>query len=182
MLARRLLFGNSAAATVAVAASFRRSLSSGRGSFGRARVPIPKNEPFLHYAPGSAERAALDVELLKMKRECPEIPLIIGGQRVKTGKLATQVMPTKHAHALCTYHEVTEAASRQAIEAALAAKAQWEHMPFEDRAAIFLKCGCRCLQRNVVQSKYQNNSQIIVAVCSFPSKPNSKIRFEYQRY
>lgn len=132
MLARRLLFGNS------VAASFRR-LSSGRGSFGRARVPIPKNEPFLHYAPGSPERAALDVELRKMKSECPEIPLIIGGQRVKTGKIQTQVMPTNHAHALCTYHEVTEAASRQAIEAALAAKSQWEHMPFEDRAAVFLR-------------------------------------------
>ena len=104
----------------------RRMFSSLRATMGRSRVPVAKNEPFLQYAPGSAERKALERELARMRSECPEIPCIIGGQRVATGRVQKQVMPTRHAHALCTYHEVTPDATRDAITASLEAKKKWE--------------------------------------------------------
>ncbi|KAG5352249.1 hypothetical protein C0989_003080 [Termitomyces sp. Mn162] len=60
-------------------------------------------------------------------------------EQVKTGKIAKQPIPHDHARHLCTYHEADEATVASAIEGALAAKAEWESMPWNDRAAIFLK-------------------------------------------
>ena len=114
----------------------RRMFSSLRATMGRSRVPIAKNEPFLQYAPGSAERKALERELARMRSECPDIPCIIGGQRVATGRVQKQVMPTRHAHALCTYHEVTPDATRDAITASLEAKEKWE-VQYSSFAAVF---------------------------------------------
>ena len=56
------------------------------------RLPPPVNEPIQSYAPGSAEKLALKAELRRMSAEQVEIPLLIGGQRVHTGKLA--IAPT----------------------------------------------------------------------------------------
>ena len=69
--------------------------------------------------------------------------------KVKTGKLAKQPMPWDHANHLCTYHEADQATVASAIEAALAAKADWESMPWNDRAAIFLKAA------DLVSGKYR---------------------------
>jgi 1-pyrroline-5-carboxylate dehydrogenase len=59
--------------------------------------------------------------------------------QVKTGKLGKQPIPFDHARHICTYHEADDATVEAAIEGALAAKAEWESMPWNDRAAIFLK-------------------------------------------
>ncbi|KAG5736181.1 Delta-1-pyrroline-5-carboxylate dehydrogenase, partial [Termitomyces sp. T112] len=75
-----------------------------------------------------------------MQQELPfEVPCIVNGNEVKTGKIAKQPIPHDHARHLCTYHEADEATVASAIEGALAAKAEWESMPWNDRAAIFLK-------------------------------------------
>lgn len=58
-------------------------------------------------------------------------------------------MPHDHAHHLCTYHEADEATVASAIEGALAAKAEWESLPWNDRAAIFLKAA------DLVSGKYR---------------------------
>lgn len=58
---------------------------------------------------------------------------------MRTGKIAKQTLPGDHAKHLCTYHEADQATVAAAIDGALAAKAQWESMPWNDRAAIFLK-------------------------------------------
>ena len=100
---------------------------------------LPKNEPVLSYAPGSPERAALQLELDRQAGIELEIPLIIGGREVKTGKLGKVVMPHAHGHVLATYHMVGENEVRQAIDAAMAAKTVWSNMPWEERAKITLK-------------------------------------------
>jgi 1-pyrroline-5-carboxylate dehydrogenase len=99
----------------------------------------PLNEPIYSYAPGTPERAALQTELEKQYNQVIEIPLIIGGKEVKTGKMGKVVMPTEHKHVLANYHQVTEKEVKMAIDAAMAAKKQWEEMPWVERASIMMK-------------------------------------------
>lgn len=101
----------------------------------------PKNEPVYAYAPGSPERKLLREELERQFNQEIEIPLIIGGKEVKTGNMGKVVMPTNHKHVLAKYHKVGEKEVKMAIEAALAAKKQWEDTPWIERASIMLRVG-----------------------------------------
>ncbi|MCP3916982.1 MAG: L-glutamate gamma-semialdehyde dehydrogenase [bacterium] len=103
------------------------------------RIPTPRNEPVRDYAPGSPERSSLKARLAEMAREHIEVPLIIGGEEVRTGNTREMVMPHDHGHVLGTYHEAGEAEVARATEAAEAARAGWIDMPWEERAAIFLR-------------------------------------------
>ncbi|HWQ09545.1 MAG TPA: L-glutamate gamma-semialdehyde dehydrogenase [Holophaga sp.] len=103
------------------------------------KLPDAYNEPARTYAPGSAERAALKAELERQYAMEVEIPLIIGGKEVRTGKLTRLVCPHDHQHVLGHVHEAGEAEVHMAIDAALKAKKAWENTPWEDRAAIFHK-------------------------------------------
>ncbi|MFH1943430.1 MAG: L-glutamate gamma-semialdehyde dehydrogenase, partial [bacterium] len=103
------------------------------------RIPDPKNEPILSFGPGSKEKKELKAKLTEMKSRQVEIPAIIGGKGVKTGKLADCRCPHDHRHLLGQYHKAGEKEVGMAIEAALKAKPDWAAMPWESRAAIFLK-------------------------------------------
>ncbi len=103
------------------------------------RVPAAVNEPVHAYAPGSPERAALKARLASMASERIEIPLVIGGREVRTGKTAQAVMPFKHGHVLADFHQAGPEHVQQAIEAALAARREWANWPWEDRVAVILK-------------------------------------------
>jgi len=108
-------------------------------SQGIFRIPTPHNEPVLSHAPGTPERAALKARIAAMRAQEIEIPLVIGGREVRTGKLADARMPHQHAHRLARWHQAGPAEVQAAIEAARAAKRDWAAMPYHDRAAIFLK-------------------------------------------
>jgi 1-pyrroline-5-carboxylate dehydrogenase len=99
----------------------------------------PKNEPIYSYAPGTPERALLQAEVEKQYNQVIEIPIIIGGKEIKTGKMGKVVMPTEHQHVLANYHMVTEKEVKMAIDAAMKAKKQWEEMPWVERASIMMK-------------------------------------------
>ena len=103
------------------------------------RVPAPANEPVLAYAPGSPERAQLKEALQRMSGERIEIPLVIGGKQVRTGRTQEVHMPHRHRHVLATAHEADAGQVEQAIAAAQAARAHWSATPFHQRAAVFLK-------------------------------------------
>ena len=105
----------------------------------RAQVPTPVNEPVLSYAPGSPERRALTAQLAEQAGRQIEIPLIVGGAEVTTGDLGRCVMPHDHRHVLATFHKGNADTVRQAVDAAAAARPGWAAMPWEARAAIFLK-------------------------------------------
>ncbi len=102
-------------------------------------VPPPINEPVRSYAPGTAERAGLKAELARMSGECPEIPIVIGGQRITSGRLVPVVMPHAHRHVVAHFHAAEPAHIEQAIRAAAAARRDWESMRWEARAAVFLR-------------------------------------------
>ncbi|KAG1755388.1 Aldehyde/histidinol dehydrogenase [Suillus lakei] len=115
------------------------------------KVPAVENEPMRSYAAGSAERKGLEAALAQMQQELPfEVPCINSGDlRLGTGRLAKQPIPSDHARHLCTYHEADEATVASAIDGALSAKAEWEAMPWNDRAAIFLRAA------ELVSGKYR---------------------------
>jgi 1-pyrroline-5-carboxylate dehydrogenase len=98
-----------------------------------------RNEPVRSYAPGSAERAALRGALRTMTGERIELPLVIGGKPVSTGRLETAICPHDHAHVLADAHLAGPAEVDQAVAAAKAAWSDWSRTPWEVRARIFLK-------------------------------------------
>ena len=102
-------------------------------------VPYPQNEPVKGYAQGSPEKKELKDALKKMAAEKIEIPMVIGGQEVRTGDLADCVMPHNHQHKLGQYHKGGEKEVKAAIKAAQKAKKEWAATPFEHRVAILLK-------------------------------------------
>jgi 1-pyrroline-5-carboxylate dehydrogenase len=99
----------------------------------------PKNEPVLSYKPGSQERKLLEEELVIQSNKVIDIPLIIGGKEIRTGKTGQVVMPTDHHHVLATYHMATEKEVSLAIQAALDAKCEWMTLSWMERAAIMAK-------------------------------------------
>jgi len=108
-------------------------------SFGTFHTPAPRNEPVLDYRPGSPERTALKAALAAQKAAVLDIPMYIGGQEVRTDNLGDVRPPHEHKHLLGRFHKGDAGHVAQAIDAALHAKHDWENLPFEQRAAIFLK-------------------------------------------
>jgi 1-pyrroline-5-carboxylate dehydrogenase len=106
---------------------------------GHRKVPSAVNEPTRAYAPGSPERASLKARLSVMAGEKIDMPLIIAGCDVRTGKTAQSVMPHDHAHVLGEFHMASEQHVSQAIDAALKTRAEWSAWSFDDRAAVLLK-------------------------------------------
>ncbi|MBA9078916.1 L-glutamate gamma-semialdehyde dehydrogenase [Rufibacter quisquiliarum] len=102
-------------------------------------VPIPVNEPVKGYAPGSKERAELQQAYNALREQQLDIPMYIGGQEVRTENKQPFTPPHDHQRVIAHYHYGDASHVQQAIDAALAAREQWANMPWESRAAIFLK-------------------------------------------
>jgi 1-pyrroline-5-carboxylate dehydrogenase len=106
---------------------------------GTVKIPTPYNEPILSYAPGTPQKKALKDQLQKMLAETVDIPLIIGGQEVRTGSLADCRCPHDHGHVLARYHKAGAKEVDMAVEAAKKAWREWSEMDWVSRAAIFLR-------------------------------------------
>ena len=106
---------------------------------GMRRIPAPINEPIKSYAPGSPERAELKARLESMASERIDIPVIIGGKEIRTGKIEQAVMPFDHKHVLADWHAATAADVHAAIKASADARRDWSGWPLEDRAAVILR-------------------------------------------
>jgi 1-pyrroline-5-carboxylate dehydrogenase len=109
----------------------------------------PKNESVLSYLPGSNERKLLEKELEEMSNRIIDIPLIIGGKEIRTGKTSTVIKPTDHSHILATYHKATEKEAAMAVEAALAAKDEWMNLAWMERASILSRAA------ELISTKYR---------------------------
>ena len=105
----------------------------------RFRVPQPRNEVNLHYAPRSPEKAALKTALASMAREVVEIPVVVGGKPIHTGRMGEVRMPHRHGHVLARYHQAGPAEVAAAAAAAREARREWASWHWTDRAAVFLK-------------------------------------------
>ncbi len=103
------------------------------------QVPKAINEPVYEYAPGSIERKKLKEALAEARTKVLDIPMFIGADEVRTGNLIDIFPPHDIHHKIGAFHRGNATHVQQAIDAALAAKPMWELMPWEQRAAIFLK-------------------------------------------
>jgi 1-pyrroline-5-carboxylate dehydrogenase len=106
---------------------------------GVRRVPQPINESNRTYAPGSPERAELKARLKSMAAERIDIPIVIGGREIRTGKTEKTTMPHDHQHVLAEYHLAAPEHVQQAIAAAAEGRREWASWPWEDRAAVVLR-------------------------------------------
>jgi 1-pyrroline-5-carboxylate dehydrogenase len=100
-------------------------------------IDPPANEPVNEYRPGSDERRRIKDELQRLRDTPIEIPLIIGGRQVTTGKLGHCIIPHDHRHQLAVFHQAGEREVAAAIDASRSAAATWAAMAWEDRLAIF---------------------------------------------
>ncbi|MCO6487158.1 MAG: L-glutamate gamma-semialdehyde dehydrogenase [Phaeodactylibacter sp.] len=142
------------------------------------KVPRAINEKVLSYAPGSPERAELKAALKETKSREAEVAMTIGGQKVKTGKKIPIHPPHERKHTLGHFYKGGAEEVRMAIDAALKAKQAWEKMPWQERAAIFLraadllagpyrqKMNAACM---LVQSKtvFQSEIDAVAELCDF---------------
>ncbi|MBI1224147.1 MAG: L-glutamate gamma-semialdehyde dehydrogenase [Bacteroidetes bacterium] len=103
------------------------------------KVPVAKNEPVLSYAPGSQEKAQLKAMLKSLKSNPIEVPMTIGGKKIMGDGKFSMHPPHELKQTLGWHGKADAKMVNQAIDAALDAKKMWENMPWQDRAAIFLK-------------------------------------------
>ena len=102
-------------------------------------VPKAVNEPVKSYAPNSPEKAAVLAAYKKMWNETIDVPMYIGSEQIKTRNTKTMSAPHDHQHIVGTYHLAEKSHVENAIASALEARKKWSQMPWEHRAAIFLK-------------------------------------------
>jgi len=114
------------------------------------KIPKISNEPNHHYAKGSAQREGLTAALERLQKKAPlEVPIVVGGQEIKTSTISAQHNPSDHSSTIASYSNASPSDVSSAIDAALAAKPEWESLPFADRAAIFLKAA------DLISGKYR---------------------------
>jgi 1-pyrroline-5-carboxylate dehydrogenase len=117
--------------------------------FGHFQIPAPYNEPLRDYVHGSDDAKKLKEACDKMRKECPDIPCVVGGKEYRTGDVKQQLVCSDHKHVLCTFHQANAEVLKLAASTAMEAKSKWEELPFEDRAAVFLKAA------DLLASKYR---------------------------
>ncbi|MCB9274819.1 MAG: L-glutamate gamma-semialdehyde dehydrogenase [Lewinellaceae bacterium] len=142
------------------------------------KIPTAINEPVLSYAPGSPERKALKKALADFKSRQYDVPMTIGGHKVRTERKLPMHPPHELSHTLGHFYKGGAEHVRMAIDAAMKAKPAWEKMPWQERAAIFLKAadliaGPYRQRMNaasmIVQSKtvFQAEIDIVAELCDF---------------
>ena len=102
-------------------------------------IPKAINEPVKDYAKGSTERDSLQAALKDARSEVRDIPMYINGKEIRTGNTIDIFPPHDRHHKIGEFHRGDATHVQDAIDSALAAKEDWETMPWEQRAAIFLK-------------------------------------------
>ncbi len=103
------------------------------------KVPHAVNEPVLSYKPGSPERAELKATIASLKSYQLELPMHIDGKPVFTNERKAIHPPHELSHTLGYYSRADASHVKAAVDAAMKAKKDWENMPWQERAAIFLK-------------------------------------------
>ena len=106
---------------------------------GIPKVPTPVNDVNRSYLPGSPERAELKDRLAHMSSEQVDIPIVIGGKEIRTGRVQPVVMPHNHRHVLGQWHAADAEHVQQAIAAAAEASREWASWAWHERAAVLLR-------------------------------------------
>jgi 1-pyrroline-5-carboxylate dehydrogenase len=101
-------------------------------------VPHPINETVCGYTPGSPEKKALKAELSRQVSTI-EIPLVVGGRELRTGRTLEVRSPHRHELVLAKAHQAGAEEAHAAVEAARKAAPGWARLPYQERLAVFLR-------------------------------------------
>jgi 1-pyrroline-5-carboxylate dehydrogenase len=102
--------------------------------------PAPWNEPIRTYAPGSAEADDLAATIEDLAGQQLDLTMTIGGvTRMGGGERIRVVAPHRHELVLGETAQATVQDVEAAIGAATAAAPGWQALPFDERAAVFLR-------------------------------------------
>jgi 1-pyrroline-5-carboxylate dehydrogenase len=134
-----------------------------------AKIPTPKNEPVKEYAPGSDESKKLKAAIADMRAKTVDIPMYIGGKEVFTENKRKMAPPHDIQHHLGVYNYGDKSHVKMAIDAALAAKANWEAMPWQSRAAIFLKAA------DLLSGPYRDKMNAATMLCQSKNAMQAEI-------
>lgn len=98
-----------------------------------------QNEPVYEYKKGSPERKALEEALKRTAAKCEEVPIVIGGKEIRSGKEMYQVMPHNHSHKLAKFYYADGNMIKSAIKTAVETQPKWDKVPFSERLKIWEK-------------------------------------------
>lgn len=132
-------------------------------------IPPIKNEIVKNYAPGSSERISLQSQLKASKAKYQDIKMTIGGKKIAHGKEFFITSPHDHKEVLGHHYHGSKAHVQEAIDAALTAKASWASMPWQDRAAIFLKAA------DLLAGPYRDRMNAATMLCQSKNAYQSEI-------
>lgn len=131
--------------------------------------PEPYNEPVGSYEPGSPEKESLLAKINELRSQKIEVPMYINGEKVYTDDKRSMHPPHDTAHTLGHFNQGTAEHVQQAIDAAMGAKHGWENMPWQDRAAIFLKAA------DLLTKKYRDKMNAATMLCQSKNVFQSEI-------
>ena len=104
------------------------------------KTPLAINEPVKSYAKGSEDRTGLLSCYNTMYSQQPiDVPMYIGAKEIRTSNKKPMSPPHEHQKVLGHFNFGDASHVSDAIDAAMAARSAWANLPWEDRAAIFLK-------------------------------------------
>ena len=112
-------------------------------------IPDPSNDPVRDYLPGSPEREALQQELQTRSQSSAEIPLLIGARTLTKSQQFKICAPHAHTHTVAACSLASDEDVVQAIEQAVTTQTEWSQLPWEQRAAVFLKAA------DLLETKYR---------------------------
>jgi 1-pyrroline-5-carboxylate dehydrogenase len=108
----------------------------GNGIF---NTPKPVNEPVLSYREGSPEKTSLRSTLKSFEAICSEIPLAIAGKPGKGQETSPIICPHNRHKVIANAQHATREDVEQAISSCLRSRDEWANLPWQERAAVFLK-------------------------------------------
>jgi 1-pyrroline-5-carboxylate dehydrogenase len=136
---------------------------------GDIQVPVPVNEPVRDYAPGTPERAALKGKLAEMSSQQIELPLLIGGEEVWTGKTYKATVPHDRKRVLATWHMAGAEEAKQAVRSSRRAWREWSEWPWQDRASVLLKAA------DLLAGPYRDTINAATMLCQSKTAHQSEI-------
>ncbi len=134
------------------------------------KVPVPSNEPVKGYAPNSPEKSSLLAKYKEMYNQEPiDVPMYIGGKEVRTNDKRKMAPPHDHKKVLGFYNHGEAKHVTEAINAALAARQKWADLPWEHRAAVFLKAA------DLLAGPYRDKMNAATMLCQSKNSMQAEI-------
>ena len=106
-----------------------------------------RNESFTDFTKPEAH-AAFEAALTRVERAAgEEVPVVVGGRRISTGKMLENTNPADRSQVLSRHHLADRAIAEEAVKTAVEAQRSWQELPPRERATVLLRAARRMRDR-----------------------------------